>query len=81
MYVCVFVFNCPALIAYYVSQSRMSPSGLTTPQWLHRADRLLRISIENVSKWLEYPAVVILDFCRCCHPTGGLPLSRWNNTA
>ncbi len=30
MYVCVFVFNCPALIVCNVSQSRTPPSGLTT---------------------------------------------------
>ncbi len=40
------------------------------------ADRVLRFSIENTSKWLDYPAVVyrgaVLAFCRFCHPTG-----RW----
>ncbi len=40
---------------------------------LPRADRLLRFSIENTSKRLDYPAVVhrgaVLAFCRCCHPT------------
>ncbi len=45
---------------------------------LPRADRLLCFSIENVSKRLDYPAVVcrgsILAFCRCCHPTG-----RWRD--
>ncbi len=30
MYVCVFVFNCPALIVYYVSQSRTPSSCLPT---------------------------------------------------
>ncbi len=43
---------------------------------LPRADCVLRFSIENASKRLDYPAVVyrgaILAFCRCCHPTG-----RW----
>ncbi len=43
---------------------------------LPRADRLLRFSIENASKRLDYPAVVyrgsVPTFCRCCHPTG-----RW----
>ncbi len=43
---------------------------------LPRADRVLRFSIENASKRLDYPAVVycgaVPDFCRCCHPTG-----RW----
>ncbi len=43
---------------------------------LPRADRLLRFSIENASKRLDYPAVVyrgaVPAFCRCCHPTG-----RW----
>ncbi len=41
---------------------------------LPRADHLLRFSIKNVSKQLDYPAVVyrgaVLAFCRCCHPTG-----------
>ncbi len=41
---------------------------------LLRADRLLRFSIENASKRLDYPAVVyrgaVPAFCRCCHPTG-----------
>ncbi len=43
---------------------------------LARADRVLRFSIENASKRLDYPAVVyrgaVPAFCRCCHPTG-----RW----
>ncbi len=43
---------------------------------LPRADRVLRFSIKNASKQLDYPAVVyrgaVLAFCRCCHPTG-----RW----
>ncbi len=43
---------------------------------LSHVDRLLRFSIENVSKRLDYPAVVcrgaIPAFCRCCNPTG-----RW----
>ncbi len=42
---------------------------------LPRADRLLRFSIENASKWLDNPMVVycgaVPAFCRCCHPTGG----------
>ncbi len=41
---------------------------------LPRADRVLRFSIENASKRLDYPAVVyrgaVLAFCRCCHTTG-----------
>ncbi len=41
-----------------------------------RDDRLLRFSIENASKRLDYFAVVYREavpaFCRCCHPTG-----RW----
>ncbi len=40
------------------------------------ADGLLRFSIENASKRLDYPAVVYREavpaFCRCCHLTG-----RW----
>ncbi len=40
------------------------------------ADRLLRFSIENAYKRLDYPAVVyrraVPAFGRCCHPTG-----RW----
>ncbi len=43
---------------------------------LPRADRVLRFSIENASKRLDYPAVVyrgaVLVLSRCCHPTG-----RW----
>ncbi len=43
---------------------------------LPRADRLLRLSIENASKRLDYSTVVyrgaVLSFYRCCHPTG-----RW----
>ncbi len=43
---------------------------------LPRADRVLRFSIENASKRLDYHAVIyrgaVLAFCRCCHPTG-----RW----
>ncbi len=43
---------------------------------LPRADRVLRFSIENASKRLDYLAVVyrgaVPDFRRCCHPTG-----RW----
>ncbi len=43
---------------------------------LPRADRVLRFSIENASKQLDYPAVVyrgaVPAFCRCRHPTG-----RW----
>ncbi len=39
--------------------------------------RLLRFSIKNVSKWLDYPIVVhrglILAFSGCCHPPGRLP--------
>ncbi len=40
------------------------------------ADRVLRFSIENASKRLDYLAVVyrgaVPAFCHCCHPTG-----RW----
>ncbi len=43
---------------------------------LARADRVPRLSIENASKRLDYPAVVyrgaVLAFCRCCHLIG-----RW----
>ncbi len=43
---------------------------------LPRADRVLRFSIENASKRLDYAAVVyrgaVLAFCHCCHSTG-----RW----
>ncbi len=43
---------------------------------LPRADRVLRFSIENASKRLDYHTVIyhgaVLAFCRCCHPTG-----RW----
>ncbi len=43
---------------------------------LPHTDRVLRFSIENASKRLDYPAVVyrvaVPAFCRCCHPTG-----RW----
>ncbi len=44
---------------------------------LPRADHLQNVlcySIENASKWLDYPVVVycgaVPAFCRCCHPTG-----------
>ncbi len=40
------------------------------------SDRLLRFSIENASKRLDYPAAIycgaVPAFCRCCHSTG-----RW----
>ncbi len=43
---------------------------------LPHADRVLRFSIENASKRLDYLVVVyrgaVLAFCRCCHLTG-----RW----
>ncbi len=43
---------------------------------LPHADRLLRFSIKNASKLLDYPTVVyrgaIVARCGCCHPTG-----RW----
>ncbi len=44
---------------------------------LPRADCLLRFSIKNASKWLDYPVVVyrraVPVFCRCCHLTGRWP--------
>ncbi len=43
---------------------------------LPRADHVLRFSIEDASKRLDYLAVVYHEavpaFCHCCHPTG-----RW----
>ncbi len=43
---------------------------------LPRADRVLRFSIENAPKRLDYHAAIyrgaVLALCRCCHPTG-----RW----
>ncbi len=45
------------------------------------ADRVLRYSIENASKRLDYPAAIyrgaVLDFCRCCHPTGRWLAALW----
>ncbi len=46
-----------------------------------RANRLLRFSIENASKRLDYPTVVyrgaVPAFCRCCHPTGWWLAALW----
>ncbi len=48
---------------------------------LPRTDRVLRFSIENASKRLDYPAVVyrgaVPAFCRCCHPTGKWLAALW----
>ncbi len=48
---------------------------------LPRADRLLRLSIMNASKWLYYSAVVyrgaVPAFCSCFHPTGRWRAALW----
>ncbi len=48
---------------------------------LPRADHVLRFSIENASKRLDYPAVVyrgaVLTICRCFHPTGRWLATLW----
>ncbi len=48
MFVCVFVFNWPALIVYCVSQLRTLPSGLTTPRWsIVELNKLLSLLSSN----------------------------------
>ncbi len=48
---------------------------------LPRAYRLLRLSIDNVSKRLDYSAVVyrgaVPGFCSCYHPTGRWRAALW----
>ncbi len=47
---------------------------------LPRADRLLRFSIENVSKRLVVYRGAILAFCSSCHPTGRWLATLWVKT-
>ncbi len=48
---------------------------------LPRADRVLRFSIENATKGLDYAAVVyrgaVPACCRCCRPTGRWLAALW----
>ncbi len=63
VHVSVFVFNCPALIVYYVSQLRPSPRGLTVPWYVCRILARTYICTAELAIWGVSPDVARSGNC------------------